>query len=180
MNEERAAYAELGREIKNVSKARQKAQITPQYSQDNVDLAQSQYILWMAQNPDAAESEKLSQQQKNLTAQYDEQGKKVQDLNDELYLEIQLNGENSEASKKLLIQLNNERTAYENLAAEIARVNEEKAKAVNKEYNDYASYKRVYGASLLAAGYSAADVESAARKASGYTGERNITIQNNI
>lgn len=164
-----------------------------QYSESNVDLAESQYILWKARNPEATEYENLIQQEKKLNVEYEEQGKKVQDLNDELYQQIQLNGENSEESKKLLIQLNKEKAAYEELAREIANVNEKKAQysgggggggthypsGSSTPMAQYAAYHVQYGAMLKSQGVSQEAIDAAARKVSGYSGERSINITNN-
>ena len=161
-----------------------------QYSESNVDLAESQYILWKARNPEATEYENLIQQEKKLNVEYEEQGKKVQDLNDELYQQIQLNGENSEESKKLLIQLNKEKAAYEELAREIANVNEKKAQysggggssyvAGGSPASKYAAYHVQYGAMLKSQGVSQEAIDAAARKVSGYEGKNSININNYI
>lgn len=162
--------------------------LTPQFSQANYDLAESQFILWKAQNPEAAEIEKLTQEEKKLNTQYEEQGKKVQDLNDELYMLNECNLINEEESKKLTAQLNKERAAYEELAREIANVNEKKAQysgsgssyvAGGSPASDYAAYHVQYGAMLKSQGVSQEAIDAAARKVSGYAGEKSINITNN-
>lgn len=183
--------AELNESITDLNETNSKiAQLdmalTPQYSASNVDLAESQYILWKARNPEATEYEDLLQQEKKLNVEYEEQGKKVQDLNDELYQQIQLNGENSEESKKLLTQLNKEKAAYADLAREIASVNEQKAMYSGSSgyvpggsaASKYTSYHVQYGAMLKSQGVSQEAIDAAARKASGYTGEKSININN--
>lgn len=173
-------------ERNKIEKALVKSELVPKFSQSNVDLAESHLILWKAQNPDATEFEKLIQEEKKLNVEYEEQGKRVQDLNDELYLQIQLNGENSEESKKLLAQLNEEKAAYANLAAEIENVNKQKSQYTGvgssggrSAASAYAAYHVQYGAMLKSQGVSQEDIDSAARKVSGYAGEKSINIINN-
>lgn len=179
-------------ELNEIKETLVKSELAPQFSQTNVDLAESHLILWKAQNPDATEFEKLLQEEKKLSVEYEEQGKKVQDLNDELYLQIQLNGENADESKKLLAQLNEEKAAYEQLAAQIRNVNEQKShytgtgggisgsSGTRSAASAYAAYHVQYGAMLKSQGVSQEAIDAAARKVSGYAGEKSININNYI
>ena len=154
----------------------------------NIKLAESEHNLFLTQNPEASPIQKLAKQEEMLNKQYAEQDKKVQAVNDALWHQIQLTGEESVESKKLLIQLNEEREAYIKLADAIEEVNKEKA-----SYSDgsgyvvggsasskYASYHVQYGAMLKSQGVSQEAIDAAARKASGYTGERSINVNNYI
>ena len=179
-------------ELNEIKETLVKSELVPQFSQTNVDLAESHLILWKAQNPDATEFEKLIQEEKKLNVEYEEQGKKVQDLNDELYLQIQLNGENTDESKKLLAQLNEEKAAYEQLAAQIRNVNEQKShytgtgggisgsSGTRSAASAYAAYHVQYGAMLKSQGVSQEAIDAAARKVSGYEGKNSININNYI
>lgn len=178
-------------ELNEIEDTLVKSELVPKFSQANVDLAESHLILWKAQNPDATEFEKLLQEEKKLNVEYEEQGKKVQDLNDELYLQIQLTGEESEESKKLLTQLNEQKAAYEQLAAQIRNVNEQKAQYIGTEgisgssgtrsaASAYAAYHVQYGAMLKSQGVSQEAIDATARKVSGYSGERSINVNNYI
>ncbi len=167
-----------------------KSELTPKFSQANIDLAESEYELWKARNPEATEYEDLLQQEKKLNVEYEEQGNKVQDLNDELYIQIQLNGENAEESKKLLAQLNEEKAAYEDLGREIENVNKQKSQYIGIGISDtsgglsaasqYAAYHVQYGAMLKSQGVSQEQIDAAARKVSGYAGGKSIEINNYI
>lgn len=177
-------------ELNEIKETLVKSELVPQFSQTNIDLAESHLILWKAQNPDATEYDKLIQEEKKLNVEYEEQGKKVQDLNDELYLQIQLNGENADESKKLLAQLNEEKAAYEQLAAQIRNVNEQKSQYTGtgggisgssggrSAASVYASYHVQYGAMLKSQGVSQEAIDAAARKVSGYEGKNSININN--
>ena len=97
------------------------------------------------------------------------------------------NGENSQESKRLITELNNAKIAYNQLAASIAEVNKEKASYSGSGYvvggsprSKYTEYHVQYGALLKSQGVSQADVDAAARKYSGYTGEGGININYNI
>ena len=153
----------------------------------NIKLAESENNLFLAQNPEASPIQKLAKQEEMLNKQYVEQEGKVQAVNDALWHQIQLTGEESAESKKLLIQLNAEKEAYIKLADSIAEVNKEKASYSGSGYvvggsasSKYASYHVQYGAMLKSQGVSQEAIDAAARKVSGYTGERSINITNNI
>lgn len=152
------------------------------FNQDVYDLAENKYKLWELENPSATEDEKTKKRKEMLTAQYAEQGKKVAELNDRLYEEIQISGEASEASIKLQNQLVTEKIAYTELANAISEVSAARAgssvgSGTRTSAQDYTSYKIAYGAGLREAGYSDEEVDTAARKVSGYTG--GITVVNN-
>ena len=149
------------------------------FSQARYDNAESKYSLWLAENADATESEKLEKQKEMLTAQYEEQGNKVQDVNDKLWEEIQISGEASEASITLMNQLNAEKQAYIELKKAIDDVNKAKADVDTSSYYSYSRYIGQYGALLKNQGVSDAEIESAARKSSGYTGDKTIQVVNN-
>lgn len=155
----------------------------------NIKLAESEHNLFLAQNPEASPIQKLAKQEEMLNKQYEEQGKKVQAVNDALWHQIQLTGEESVESKKLLIQLNEEKKAYMELADAIAEVNKEKASysgggssyvAGGSPESKYASYHVQYGAMLKSQGVSQEAIDAAARKVSGYAGERSINVNNYI
>lgn len=154
----------------------------------NIKLAESEHNLFLAQNPEASPIQKLAKQEEMLNKQYAEQDKKVQAVNDALWHQIQLTGEESVESKKLLIQLNAEREAYIKLADAIEEVNKEKASysggsgyvVGGSAASKYASYHVQYGAMLKSEGVSQEAIDAAARKASGYTGERSINVNNYI
>ena len=179
-------------ERNKIEEALVKSELVPKFSQANVDLAESHLILWKAQNPDATEFEKLLQEEKKLNVEYEEQGKRVQDLTDELDLMIELNQENTEQYKERLAQLNQEQAAYANLAAQIKNVNEQKShytgtgggisgsSGTRSAASAYAAYHVQYGAMLKSQGVSQETIDEAARKVSGYSGERSINITNNI
>lgn len=158
-----------------------KSELVPKFSQTNIDLAESHLILWKAQNPDATEFENLLQEEKKLNVEYKEQGKKVQDLNDELYLLNAYNLISEEESKKLTAQLEKEKAAYEQLAVQIRNVNEQKSHYTGTDgsaASAYAAYHVQYGAMLKSQGVSQEAIDAAARKSSGYTGEKSISINN--
>ncbi len=152
------------------------------YNQDAFDLAANKYELWEMENPAATEDEKLSRKKEMLTEQYHEQGKKVAELNDKLYDEIQRTGETSEASVKLENQLIKEKIAYEELAKAIAEVSESRAASSSGSFGrtaaqDYTAYKIAYAQGLKSVGYSDEDIDRVARKVSGY--KSGVTVVNN-
>lgn len=170
------ALAKIQYEINSLSKTISMRPDT--FSQTAYDIAESKYNLWLSEHASATESEKLERQKEMLIAQYEEQGKKVQDVNDKLWDEIQISGETSEASMELVDQLYREKTAYNELAKAISEVNNKKDIASVEEYQSYTSLKRDY-MPLLSMGYTAQMIENEARKVSGYTGDKTIQVVNN-
>lgn len=164
-------------------------------SKVNTDLLQSEYDLWLSENEDATEYDKLIKQEELLNGKLSEQEAVISSVNDVLWQQIQLTGEESEESKKLLTQLNNEKIAYNQLAASIEEVNRQKAErsgtggtgggisgssGTRSAASAYAAYHVQYGAMLKSQGVSQEAIDAAARKVSGYSGERSINITNNI
>ena len=148
------------------------------FSQAAYDAAESKYNLWLTENPNATESEKLARKKEMLNKQYEEQGKKVQDVNDKLWDEIQISGETSEASMKLVDQLYREKAAYNELAKAISEVNKQKNVAEVEEYQSYVSLKRDY-IPLMSMGYTAKMIDEEARRVSGYSGDKTVSVINN-
>ncbi len=151
----------------------------------SMDLAESEYDLWLAENPNATDSEKQAKKEAMLNKQYEEQGAKIQAVNEALLYQIQLTGAESKESEELLIRLNKEKIAYIELADAIKETNAAKGSGSGyvvggSPQSKYAEYHVQYGALLKAQGVSQADVDAAARKYSGYTGEGGININYNI
>ena len=164
-------------------------------SKVNTDLLQSKYDLWLSENEDATEYDKLIKQEELLNGKLSEQEAVISSVNDVLWQQIQLTGEESDESKKLLIELNNAKIAYNQLAASIEEVNKQKAQyagtsgtsggisgssGTRSAASAYAAYHVQYGAMLKSQGVSQETIDEAARKVSGYSGERSINITNNI
>ena len=147
------------------------------FSQATYDAAESKYNLWLTENPNATESVKLARKKEMLNKQYEEQGKKVQDVNDKLWDEIQVSGETSEASMKLVDQLYREKAAYNELAKAISEVNKQKNVAEVEEYQSYVSLKRDY-IPLMSMGYTAKMIDEEARRVSGYSGDKTVSVNN--
>mgnify|MGYP004464563935 FL=1 len=173
--DEQLAYNKLAKAISDVNSRR-----TNLFSQSRYDLAESKYNLWESENPEAAETEKLTEKKKMLTGQYDEQGKKVKDLNDELWESNQLYGESSDASIELQTQLNNTTAEYNKLGKALKEVNEQLDKAERTSRLAYNRYYSQNAGSLRSMGVSDEDIEAAARKSSGYRGDTTLSVNNYI
>jgi TP901 family phage tail tape measure protein len=173
--DEQLAYNKLAKAISDVNSRR-----TNLFSQSRYDLAESKYTLWESENPEAAETEKLTEKKKMLTGQYDEQGKKVKDLNDELWESNQLYGESSDASVELQTQLNNTTAEYNKLGKALKEVNEQLDKAERTSRLAYNRYYSQNAGSLRSMGVSDEDIEAAARKSSGYRGDTTLSVNNYI
>ena len=173
--DEQLAYNKLAKAISDVNSRR-----TNLFSQSRYDLAESKYTLWESENPEAAETEKLTEKKKMLTGQYDEQGKKVKDLNDELWESNQLYGESSDASVELQAQLNNTTAEYNKLGKALKEVNEQLDKAERTSRLAYNRYYSQNAGSLRSMGVSDEDIEAAARKSSGYRGDTTLSVNNYI
>lgn len=173
--DEQLAYNKLAKAISDVNSRR-----TNLFSQSRYDLAESKYNLWESENPEAAETEKLTEKKKMLTGQYDEQGKKVKDLNDQLWESNQLYGESSDASIELQTQLNNTTAEYNKLGKALKEVNEQLDKAERTSRLAYNRYYSQNAGSLRSMGVSDEDIEAAARKSSGYRGDTTLSVNNYI
>lgn len=153
----------------------------------DTDIANKQLELWQLQNPNATETEKADMTLKNLNVQRENSEDKIKLINDALWEQNQLTGENSAESKALQKQLLEEQIAYEKLADSIEEANTAKfnAMALDKYNEDvkrdnYYNYLKQNTALLKSVGYSQSQIEEAARKDSGYTGDKNVTIQQNF